>query len=323
MLDTWAAKLVSVAFLFIAVSACNSSEGNADHLPTVEIGITPYHTLSPTVAGSVPAEETTPTPLPSPTSTPYIYTIVSGDTLLVIAARFNLTLDDLLAANPEVDPYLLLIGDTIIIPQSGGEGGVASLGFPTPLPVAESTPLCYPTASGGLWCIWVVRNEYNTPLEYLSAVVSLIDFQGIEVASQTAFPPLNVLWPGNEIPLMTFFEPPLPSWAEVQVRLSTSLEARVEDNRYLPALVQNLQSQIAENGLSAIVGGTVSLQNPEGSANNIWVAVVAYDAGNHVVGIRRWQGRQLEAGGSITFYTLIYSLGPPITRVEALVEARP
>jgi LysM repeat protein len=323
VLDTWTAKLIGFGFLFITVSACNSSQGNAGHLPTIEIGITPYYTPSPSIAGSIPAEETTPTPLPSPTSTPYQYTIVSGDTLLVLAARFNLTLDDLLSANPEVDPYLLLVGDTIIIPQSGEEGGVASLGFPTPLPVAESIPRCYPTASGGLWCIWVVRNEYNTPLEYLSAVVSLFDFQGIEVASQTALPPLNVLWPGDEIPLTTFFEPPLPSWSEVQVRLSTSLESKVEDNRYLPTLVQNLQSQIAENGLSAVVGGTVSLQNAEESANKIWVAVVAYDADDHVVGVRRWEGGQLETGGSITFYTWIYSLGPPITRVEALAEARP
>jgi LysM repeat protein len=321
--DTWLAKFIGLFFLFISVSACNSSQGNTDQLPTPEIEITPYHTPSPIIAGSVNTEEVTPTSLPSPTPTPYKYTIASGDTLLVIAARFGLTLDELLAANPEVDPYLLSIGAELIIPQSGEEGGVASLGFPTPLPVAESTPHCYPTSSGGLWCIWVLRNEYNTPLDNLSAVVSLFDFQGIEVASQTALPPLNVLGPGDEIPLMTYFEPPLPSWAEVQVRLATSLEVSREDNRYLPALVQNLQAQIAENGLSTIVGGSVSLQSAEVSAKEIWVAVVAYDAGGHVIGARRWEGGQLEAGGSITFYTLVYSLGPPITRVEALVEAHP
>jgi LysM repeat protein len=321
-LDTQPVKLASLGFLLIAVSACNGS-GDTDYLFTPEIEITPYHTPTPMVAGSARAEEATPTPLPSPTPTPYKYTIVSGDTLLVIAARFGLTLDELLAANPEVDPYLLPIGAELIIPHSGGEGGVTSLGFPTPLPVAESTPHCYPTASGGLWCIWAVRNEYDTPLDNLSAVVSLFDFRGIKVASQTASPPLNVLCPGDEIPLMTFFEPPLPSWAEVQVRLATSLEVNGEDDRYLPARVQNLQAQIAENGLSAIVGGTVSLQSAEVSANEVWVAVVAYDAEDQVVGIRRWEGGRLEAGGTLTFFTLVYSLGPPIARVEALVEARP
>ena len=67
-----------------------------------------------------------------------MYTIVSGDTLLVIAARFGLTLDELLAANPEVDPYLLSVGAELIIPQSGEEGGLASLGFPTPLPFSQN-----------------------------------------------------------------------------------------------------------------------------------------------------------------------------------------
>jgi LysM repeat protein len=323
VLDTWSVKLVSLGFLFVAFSACSSSQGEADHLSTPEIKITPYHTPTPIVVSAAQTEEATPTSLPLPTPTPYKYTIVTGDTLLVIAARFGLTLDELMAANPEVDPYLLSVGAELIIPQSEGEGSVASLGFPTPLPVGESTPHCYPTASGGLWCILAVGNDYNTPLDNLSAAVSLFDFRGIEVVSQTALPPLNVLWPGEEIPLMAFFKPPLPSWTEVQARLVTSLEVSDNDNRYLPARFENLQVQIAQNGLSALVSGTVTLQNAQVSANEIWVAVVAYDAQDHVIGARRWEGGRLEAGGSVSFITLVYSLGPPIARVEALVEAHP
>jgi LysM repeat protein len=323
VLDTWLAKLVCLGFLIAAFSACTSSQGEADLLSTPEIKITPYHTPSPIVVGAARTEKATPTSLPSPTPTPYKYTIAAGDTLLVIAARFGLTLDELMAANPEVDPYLLSVGAELIIPQSEGEGSVASLGFPTPLPVEQSTPYCYPTASGGVWCILAVRNGYNTPLDNLSAVVSLFDFRGIEVASQTALPPLNVLWPGDELPLMTFFEPPLPSWTEVQVRLAASLEVGGGDTRYLPAQVENLQTQIAQNSLSALVGGKVVLPNVQVSASEIWVAVVAYDAHDHVIGVRRWEGGQLEAGGSVSFVALVYSLGPPIARVEALVEARP
>jgi LysM repeat protein len=323
VLDTWSAKVIRLGFVFTVISACNSSQEDAVRSPTPEIEIIPYHTPSPFEAGSTVAEEVTPTPLPSPTPTPYKYTIVEGDTLLVIAARFDLTLDELLAANPEVDPYLLSVGAELVIPQSAGEGGVASLGFPTPLPMEESAPQCYPTASGGLWCIWVVRNNYNKPLDNLSAEVSLFDFRGIEAANQTAFAPLNVLWPGDEIPLMTFFEPPIPSWAEVQVQLSTSLEVGEEGNRYLPGLVESLQVQIAENELSAIVSGAVSLQGAEDSSNEVWVAVMAYDAGGNVIGTRRWEGGPLEVGSSIPFITLVYSLGPPIDRVEALVEAHP
>jgi LysM repeat protein len=323
VLDTWSAKFIRLGFIFAIISACNSTGEDVGRSPTPEIEIIPYHTPSPVVAGSTGTEEVTPTPLPSPTPTPYKYSIVEGDTLLVIAARFDLTLDELLAANPEVDPYLLSVGAELVIPQSAGEGGVASLGFPTPLPMEESAPHCYPTASGGLWCIWVVRNDYSNPLDNLSAMVSLFDFRGIEVANQTAFAPLNVLWPGDEIPLMTFFESPIPSWAEVQVQLTTSLEVGEEVNRYLPGVVESFQVQIAENELSAIVSGAVSLQGVEAPANEVWVAVVAYDAGGNVIGVRRWEGGAVEAGSSIPFITLVYSLGPPIDRVEARIEAHP
>ena len=46
------------------------------------------------------------------------YTIKSGDTLSAIAASFGLTLDDLLAANPGIDPTALRAGDTIRLPET-------------------------------------------------------------------------------------------------------------------------------------------------------------------------------------------------------------
>lgn len=44
------------------------------------------------------------------------YTIRPGDTLFSIARRFNVSLDDLIEANPGIDPQRLQIGQVICIP---------------------------------------------------------------------------------------------------------------------------------------------------------------------------------------------------------------
>jgi len=226
-----------------------------------------------------------------------------------------------MAANPGVDPYLLSIGTELVIPISEGDSSVFSPGLPAPIPVEEYKPICYPTTSDGLWCFWLVKNNHPFPLENLSAVVSLFDTWGNEVSNKTAFPPLNVLWQGETSPLMTYFPPPVPPWSEVQVQLATALEVTGED-KYLPGQIDNLQVHITENGLNAVVSGVVTLQGEGKSANHVWVAVVAYDKNGQVIGVRRWEGEKIEAGASLQFFILVYSLGPPIDRVDILVEAQ-
>lgn len=53
-----------------------------------------------------------------------VYIIQPGDTLSAIALRFNVTLDDLMAANPSIDPNFLAEGQQIVIPGLGGVTGI-------------------------------------------------------------------------------------------------------------------------------------------------------------------------------------------------------
>lgn len=53
-----------------------------------------------------------------------VYIVQPGDTLSYVAARFNVTLDELLAANPGVDPNFLSQGQQIVIPGLEGVTGV-------------------------------------------------------------------------------------------------------------------------------------------------------------------------------------------------------
>lgn len=75
---------------------------------------------SPSAAPSAssPGASIDPTPVPEPT--PVVYIVQPGDTLSKIAARFGVSLPDLLTANAETipDPNKITIGDRVIIPAA-------------------------------------------------------------------------------------------------------------------------------------------------------------------------------------------------------------
>jgi len=53
-----------------------------------------------------------------------IYIVQAGDTLSLIASRFNVTLNDLIAANPSIDPNFLSQDQQIVIPGLEGVTGI-------------------------------------------------------------------------------------------------------------------------------------------------------------------------------------------------------
>lgn len=92
---------------------------------------TPAPTALPSGSSSLPTLVPTSTPIvtPSaspaasvgPTPTPHYYRIKSGDQLFRIARRFDVTVADILAANPEItNPDHIFVGQVIVIPPPGG-----------------------------------------------------------------------------------------------------------------------------------------------------------------------------------------------------------
>lgn len=47
---------------------------------------------------------------------PLIHVVKAGDTLYLIARMHEVKLDDLMAANPGIDPYNLMIGTELVVP---------------------------------------------------------------------------------------------------------------------------------------------------------------------------------------------------------------
>jgi len=65
--------------------------------------------VSPTASATAPR---------TPTASFLNYKVVAGDTLWGIAAKFNITLEAIITANPGINPDKLLVGQTLIIPAT-------------------------------------------------------------------------------------------------------------------------------------------------------------------------------------------------------------
>jgi LysM repeat protein len=87
-----------------------------------------FFTLIAIIASS-PVSAQTPTPSPGP-----VYIVQSGDTLWDIAIRFNVTVDDLMAANSMVSQEIF-VGNRLIIPGFPGLSGTL---ITQPVPFGES-----------------------------------------------------------------------------------------------------------------------------------------------------------------------------------------
>lgn len=91
------------------------------------------------VAGATPTSVGSPTPAATPQSTWQTYTIALGDNLFKIATKFNITYEQLLAANPQItNPDFIVAGQVINIPPPN---------FEVPSPTAPPAPSASPKPS--------------------------------------------------------------------------------------------------------------------------------------------------------------------------------
>jgi LysM repeat protein len=239
-----------------------------------------------------------------------------------IALRFGVSMDDLQAANPEISPNAMSVGQVLNIPSKPDNPS----GEPTPTPAAFTVQQieCYPTAEKGMWCFVLVHNDFSDFMENVSAQVTLVDANNTTLASQTAYLPLNILPPQESLPLAVFFSPEVPLDAKPQVQALTAIRLLPDDERYLPATINNTLVQINADGRSARVTGQVLLPSPEKAAAQVWVAGTAYDDAGRVIGLRRWESTAgLSPGGNLPFEFMVYSVGGKIAHIEFAVEARP
>ena len=258
---------------------------------------------------------------PLPTSTPFTYSVQQGETISGIALKFGVSIDELIAINPDVSPNIMSVGTTLKIPSNPANPTGEST--PTPVPFTVEQVQCYPTSNKGMWCFVLAHNDFPDFMENVSAQVTLVDSNGNFIATQAALLPLNILPPNTFLPLSVYFPPDIPVDAKPQAKILTAIRLSPNDSRYLPATVNNTLVQINADDHYANITGEVRLPAESNAATQTWVAAVAYDESGRVVGVKRWEGGGIQPGGSLQFEMTVASLGGVLTRVEFAVEARP
>lgn len=324
---------VLVVLISLLFSACTQQPPNLNDTPTSTVAGTlrPYPSATPS-ATPLPTDYTSPTPSPTvtPTPTQVFYEVQTGDDMYSIAFRYGLSPQAIMTANPTVNPRIMSVGTTLLIPITPVPG-TTQTATPAPEEGLSPTPTqlysqlrqpdCHPDALGGLWCFVLVENDEDGALENVSAVVEL-EYDG-ETRQEIAVMPLNLLPAGQSLPLIAYFQPPLPGEYAVTARVDFLLPVMSEDDRYLDVTITEQSTTLREEGRAAEITGALELPGDRSGVQYVWVHATAYDAAGQVVAVRRWDKYEdINADERILFEFSLYSLAGAIESVDVLVEAR-
>ncbi|HDD54615.1 MAG TPA: LysM domain-containing protein [Chloroflexi bacterium] len=277
---------------------------------------------------SNPYQSTTKTPIPLtptiplltaepliPTPTPFKHIVQAGETLYGIAIKYNVLLDRIVSANPDLDTSLLTVGTEVIIPLAEEEADISPT--PTPYPLLRENPVCYPTADGGLWCYALIENNQNISLENISLAFNIYNEDHVLVKSQIAFPPLDILYPGQTIPVGLL----IPDTQASQNQINTTLLTAFPSDRTDPlvAILDHSLEYSRENTI-VHVSGIFTILERDLQGDQVWIAGVGFNEGKPVA-VRKWISTEgLEQGKSYPFDFQLYSLGPRIDQVQLFSE---
>ena len=312
----------AILLFLLGLGSCAQNQPSLTPSVTPPLDLTPYSSPTPRrePTGSAP-KILTPTIPPTPTPTPMTYTIVEGDTMLAIALKHGIDLEDLQAANPEENPRLLSVGTVLVIPL--GESIPAVPMTATPLPITTTSPDCY-AAPDGIWCFLVVTNDRSRPLENISARIVLYNQTGEMIADGIGIAALNLVPVDEAIPLVVFFPGIQTDEFTAIGDLITAQTVPKNDDRYLNAWIEVKQVEISAENMHAEVNGSFGIPKKSSPGNLVWIVAIAYDADGRVAGVRKLERvSPIEPGESREFSLNVYSLGPQITEVKVLIEARP
>ncbi len=309
----------------MGLTACQS--GIADfsgQAKTATTTLIPFRSATPTpiLATSTPVPPTQP-PLPSPTPTFRVHVVKKGEDFGGIAFQYDVALMDLIAVNPDVDPYIMSVGISLNIPPTIEKTDDENLA-PTPVGVQVEKPVCYPTIPKGSWCFSSVYNPFDTPVENVSALLRVQAAGEENQKSYEMFAGLNTIPAQGRMPILAYVPEGVGNNPNTSVELSSALPLKADDARYLSVNLEEVEIEIASRATAGITGKVRISADAAQAARQVWILAVAYDPQDRIVGVRRYEiNQQLAAGEQRTFSFEVYSAGGSIARVELSVEAMP
>jgi len=329
-------KKIGMLFsLLVMLMVVNGCLVEIEHLPTRTLvpGVSvPTMTALPITLTATPIPTITATPSPTATPKPVTFTVGERDDMFSIALYYGISLDELKAANPDVNPNAMGVGTVLIIPIDPNEAEEflpenATQNLPTlnwqGAAGIKGEAACYPTVLGGTYCLAEVENQGEEALENVSVLFMIFDQNDRLTAEMTAFTPLNVLDVDGVLPVMAYLPEDVPEGGRIEAEVNFWLPMMPEDDRYALAQVTDQQIEFDGKSLVAEVSGEIAVEADDRELASLWLLVVAYDQKGVPVGLRRWEADlPLNRLKKIPFETYVYSLDGPIDSIRFLVESR-
>ncbi len=259
------------------------------------------------------------TPTPTVTPTPIIYVIQKGDTLIPIARKFGVTVQEIQEANGITDPRRLSIGQEIIIPLNVEETGPTIVPTPTPVALQIQGLGFHRTPADSLWSLGEVVNLSGQPAEEVQVQITLHDEQGQLLASGAAFTQLDILATGGRAPFAILFTAPPTSFAQYQTRVLGGVPSTHLGPRYPDLVVVEDYGEWVDDSNYQVRGQVHN--SGQADAEQVVVVITLYDEEDHVVGSRTVEisADLFLVGARAPFEVTLTPLGP-VARYDVQVQ---
>jgi len=253
------------------------------------VAVIPTATLlatNPPPATFTPAPATpAPTPTPTLTPTPIVYRVQSGDTLLAIAAEFGMSSEAIQEANGIIDPRRLQIGQELIIPRRETDAEQPPTPTPTPPPMTIRKLNFQQTPTGGLWATGEIHNPGSEPVSEVMVRISLFDGDAQLLASEAAYPQLDVVPAGQAVSFAILFNNPPREFAQYQAVVLAGVPTSPNTRYYLDLIASDLQGQAVDAARYRVKG---DLKNVGASdVEGLRLLITAYDDQDRVIAVRQ------------------------------------
>jgi LysM repeat protein len=303
------------AYLFVlllVLVGCRSPEAVvtgtpfASATPTLPIGVSLVTRAVPTTA----VIQTTPSPMPTatttPTATPIVYTIVDGDTLLGIAIQNRTTTEEIAALNPDVRPELLQIGQTLVLPPPATPQFQGVAGTAVPIQVEVRHVNAYQTPLGSLWLLGGVTNLGEFPVGNVQVSINLLDAVGSELGTAVAWVAVPVIMPGQSAPFGVLVNEPPSTFAQPSVSIVGGETVLDLGTQIVDLVVEETAVSFADDRVQ--ISGLVQ-NSGQLAASDMIVTATFYNNQGDVIGFQQQQVEEPLAPTEMITFTM--TAAPP------------
>ncbi|MCL5997757.1 MAG: LysM peptidoglycan-binding domain-containing protein [Chloroflexi bacterium] len=312
--------IIFLCLTFVA-TACGGSVSDRTPTPSVTA---PLPTARPTItppATPTLAPATMPAPKEAtPSPTPVTYKVQEGDTPILIANKFGVSVADLIALN-NIDPATMQIGQDLIIPTGPQAAQPSDALLPSPTPGAFNVRglNVYRTPVGSLECLGEVYNPGPNALGNVQLQIALLDQADQILLAAPVFVPMEVIPAEQSAPFRLLFTDPPAAYAKFSI---TPLRGEAVDPASRFAQLQVTRSEGAPSGSQYRVYGEISNAD-QVNASKIRLTVTTYDSEQRVIGYRDavLSEGPLAPGATLPFDITLASSSPNVARFAVVVEA--